>query len=220
MIAKSFLSALIPPIKSTETAEKALIWMADFHLQHLPVIEDGRFLGIISEDDIFEYDKTDAPVSEHSYSNKNSFVNEYEHIYEIVKMAVTHQLTVVPVVDDNEVYLGVITLDTLLAYFAQATSITEPGSILVLEVSERNYSLAEIARLAEYEQTTILSSNVTSHPNSISMEITLKFNTREVGGLVATYERFNYTVKASFQEAGYMEDYQERYDSLMNYLNI
>ena len=57
MIAKSFLSALIPAIKSSETAEKALIWMSDFHIKHLPVIEDGRFLGVISEDDIFEYNR-------------------------------------------------------------------------------------------------------------------------------------------------------------------
>lgn len=220
MIAKSFLSALIPSIKSSETGEKALIWMADFHVQHLPVVEDGRFLGVISEDDIYELSKPEATIAEHNYSNQNSFVNEYEHVYEIVKMAVRYQLTLVPVVDDNEIYLGAITQEALLAYFAQATSINEPGSILVLEVSERNYSLAEIARLAEYEQATILSSNVTSHPNSVSMEITLKFNTREVGRLVATYERFNYTVKASFQESDYMEDYQERYDSLMSYLNI
>lgn len=220
MIAKSFLSALIPSIKSSETGEKALIWMADFHVQHLPVVEDGRFLGVISEDDIYELSKPEATIAEHNYSNQNSFVNEYEHVYEIVKMAVRYQLTLVPVVDDNEIYLGAITQEALLSYFAQATSINEPGSILVLEVSERNYSLAEIARLAEYEQATILSSNVTSHPNSVSMEITLKFNTREVGRLVATYERFNYTVKASFQESDYMEDYQERYDSLMSYLNI
>jgi acetoin utilization protein AcuB len=220
MIAKSFLSALIPSIKSSETAEKALMWMADFHVQHLPVVEDGHFLGVISEDDIYELSKPEVTIAEHSYSNKNSFVNEYEHVYEIVKMAVRHQLTLVPVIDDNEVYLGAITQEALLAYFAQATSINEPGSILVLEVSERNYSLAEIARLAEYEQATILSSNVTSQPNSILMEITLKFNTREVGRLVATYERFNYTVKASFQESDYMEDYQDRYDSLMSYLSI
>lgn len=220
MIAKSFLSALIPSIKSSEIAEKALTWMADFHVQHLPVVEDGRFLGVVSEDDIYELSKPEATIAEHSYSNQNTFVNEYEHVYEIVKMAVRHQLTLVPVVDDNAVYLGAITQEALLAYFAQSASITEPGSILVLEVSERNYSLAEIARLAEYEQATILSSNVTSHPNSISMEITLKFNTREVGRLVATYERFNYTVKASFQEADYVEDYQDRYDSLMSYLNV
>lgn len=220
MVAKSFLSALIPPVESSELAEKALMWMADFHIQHLPVIENGRFLGLISEDDIYELSKPETTIAEHNYSNKNVFVHEYEHIYEIVKTAVRHQLTLVPVVDDNKIYLGAITLEALLAYFAESTSINEPGSILVLEVSERNYSLAEIARLAEYEQATILSSNVTSHPNSVSMEITLKFNTRDVGGLVATYERFNYTVKASFQEADYMEDYQERYDSLMNYLSI
>ena len=123
-------------------------------------------------------------------------------------------------IDKNKSFLGVITLETLLAHFAQSTSLTEVGSILVLEIGRRNYSLAEIARLAEYEQATILSSAILSQPDSMNLEVTLKFNTREINGLVATYERFGYNVKASFQESDYLDDLQERYDALMSYLNV
>ena len=54
----------------------------------------------------------------------------------------------------------------------------------------------------------------------MNLEVTLKFNSREVSRLVATYEGFNYRVKASYQESDYMDDLQERYDGLMSYLNV
>jgi predicted transcriptional regulator len=220
MIAKEFISSLVPPIKLSDTGEKALSWMADFHIRHLPVVSEGGYVGVISEDDIFDFSHPELTINEHPISKEHTSVNEYEHIYEIVKTAVQFQLSVIPVIDDNERLLGVITLESLLAHFAQSASLTEPGSILVLEVGRGNYSLAEIARLAEYEQATILSSSILSHPDSMNLEVTLKFNSREVSRLVATYERFNYRVKASYQESDYAEDLQERYDGLMSYLNV
>lgn len=220
MVAKEFMSSLIPPLKLADTGEKALNWMLDFHVRHLPVVNDGLFVGVISEDEILDSNNSDTTIDQYSISKQNIAVDEYEHIYEIIKMVVRFQLSIVPVVDDNQELLGVITLDTLLAHFAESASLTEPGSILVLEVGRRNYSLAEIARLAEYEQATILNTSITSRPNSINLEVTLKFNTREISRLVATYERFNYRVKASYQESDYQEDLKERYDALMSYLNV
>ncbi|MGB1121529.1 MAG: CBS domain-containing protein [Saprospiraceae bacterium] len=214
------MSSLIPPIKMTDTGEKALNWMLDFHVRHLPVVDESRYIGLISEDEVLDYSKAEVAIAKHPIMQQHTSVDEYEHIYEIVKTAVRFQLSIVPVIDDNENLLGVITLEDLLTHFAKSASLAEPGSVLVLEVSRRNYSLAEIARLAEYEQATILSSHILSQANSINLEVTLKFNTREVSRLAATYERFNYSVKASYQESDYMEDLKERYDSLMSYLNV
>ena len=220
MVAKEFMSSLIPPLKLADTGEKALNWMLDFHVRHLPVVDESRYIGLISEDEVLDYSKAEVAIAKHPIMQQHTSVDEYEHIYEIVKTAVRFQLSIVPVIDDNENLLGVITLEDLLTHFAKSASLAEPGSVLVLEVSRRNYSLAEIARLAEYEQATILSSHILSQANSINLEVTLKFNTREVSRLAATYERFNYSVKASYQESDYMEDLKERYDSLMSYLNV
>ncbi|MFK7948534.1 MAG: CBS domain-containing protein [Saprospiraceae bacterium] len=220
MVAKQIMSSLIPPMKMTDTGEKALNWMLDFHVRHLPVVDKGRYVGLISEDEVLDYSNAEVPIAEHPITKQHTSVDEYEHIYEIVKTAVRFQLSIVPVIDENENLLGVITLENLLTHFAKSASLAEPGSVLVLEVNRRNYSLSEIARLAEYEQATILSSNILSQANSINLEVTLKFNTREVSRLVATYERFNYSIKASYQESDYMDDLKERYDSLMSYLNV
>ncbi|MFK7948835.1 MAG: CBS domain-containing protein, partial [Saprospiraceae bacterium] len=122
MVAKQIMSSLIPPMKMTDTGEKALNWMLDFHVRHLPVVDGSRYVGILSEDEILDFDNQDALISEHPISQQPTSVDEYEHIYEIVKMAVRFQLSVIPVVDDNQNLLGVITLDTLLAHFAQFSS--------------------------------------------------------------------------------------------------
>ena len=220
MVAKQIMSSLIPPMKMTDTGEKALNRMLDFHVRHLPVVGEGRYVGLISEDDVLDYSNAEVAIAEHPITKQHTSVDEYEHIYEIVKTAVRFQLSIIPVIDENENLLGVITLEDLLTHFAKSASLAEPGSVLVLEVNRRNYSLSEIARLAEYEQATILSSNILSQADSLNLEVTLKFNTREVSRLVATYERFNYTIKASYQESDYMDDLKERYDSLMSYLNV
>ena len=214
------MSALIPSVKVTDTSEKALNWMVDFHVRQLPVVDETRYVGLISEEELLDCPDTEVIISDYQIKNQLTSVDEYQHIYEIVKIAVRYQLSIIPVVDDNKNLLGVITLEDLLAYFAQSSSLTEPGGVLVLEVNRRNYSLAEIARLAEYEQATILSSSILSPTDSMNLEITLKFNTREVSRLVATYERFNYTVKASYQESDYMDDLKERFDSFMSYMNV
>ena len=220
MIAKQIMSSVIPSVKVTDSGEKALNWMMDFHVRQLPVVDENRYMGLISEDELLDCSDTEIIISNFSIINQHTAVDEYEHIYEIVKTAVRYQLSVVPVIDDNQNLLGVITLEDLLAYFAQSSSLTEPGGVLVLEVNRRNYSLAEIARLAEYEQATILSSNILSPPDSMNLEVTLKFNTREISRLVATYERFEYTVKASYQESDYIDDLKERLDSFMSYMNV
>ena len=86
--------------------------------------------------------------------------------------------------------------------------------------NKRDYSLAEIARLVESENASILSSFISSRPDSSKLEVTLKLNRREIKHIVATFERFEYVVKASFQESDYMDSLMERYDSLMNYLSV
>jgi acetoin utilization protein AcuB len=220
MIAKSLLSTLIPSLSLDDTGEYALSLMTDFHVRHLPIVAEAQLLGIISEGDIFDIDNLHLPFSELLLSLPKFAVNEYEHLYEVVKMLVQHQLSLVPVVDEQGFYLGVITPEALLANFATAMSMTETGSVLVLEANHRHYSLAEIARLAEFEQANILSASITSAPNSATIEVTLKFSTREIARLVATYERFGYVVKASFQESDYTDDLKERYDALMSYLNV
>lgn len=220
MIASQLISHKVPPLKTSDTGRKALHWMNELHVRHLPIVNNEQFLGLISEEDVLNFNDPDEPIGGHSLSLRRPFVVEDEHLYDVIKVAVNQELTVVPVVDLNEVYLGVISLEDLLKFFAQTGSLADPGTILVLEMSKRDYALSEIARLVESEKAMVLSAYVTSRPESPNMEITLKINSQSIKHIVATFERFGYIVKASFQESDYVDGLKERFNALMNYLNV
>lgn len=220
MVARDLISYNVPPLKTTDTGDKALQWMADFYVRHLPIIEEGKFVGLIGEDDVLDLSNPELPIKAHELSLHRPFVQANEHIYEVIKKIIDLQLSVLPVVDLENNYLGIVTHNSLLNYFAQSASLQQPGAILIVEVGSRDYAMSEVARIVESENASILSSLVTSHLNSTKVEITLKINRQNLGGIINTFERYGYDVKASFLENEYSQNLKERYDALMSYLNV
>ncbi len=195
MIARSLISQLVPPLKKSDSGRKALVWMADFQVRHLPVVDQGEFLGLISEEEILNFNNPDLPVGDHPISRADFALLEITHLFDVVKFLVLNSLTIVPIIDSEKNYLGLITQSSLLAHFGKALSLDDPGSILIIEVNKQDYSLAEIARICESEGSKILSSFIEARADSNLIDVTLKLNSREIEKLVATLERFEYTVK-------------------------
>ena len=86
-------------------------------------------------------------------------------------------------------------------------------------MSPHDYSLAEIARLIESENTKILSCFLSSPHGKESLELTLKLSREDLKHVIATLQRFGYEIKSSFYESDFLDDLKDRYDALMKYLN-
>jgi len=52
------------------------------------------------------------------------------------------------------------------------------------------------------------------------MEVTLKVNKQDISAIIATFLRYEYDVKATFNNTDNNDNAKDRYDSLMNYLNL
>ncbi|MEM6963205.1 MAG: CBS domain-containing protein [Bacteroidota bacterium] len=221
MIAGNLLSHNIIPLRTSDTGAEALGIMNDFYVRHLPIVNDKQLLGLISEDDILEHDIEEA-VGSYRLSMTKPYVKDTDHLYDVLKILSEYQLTIVPVIDVENNYKGLISQDDLVRYFANTGSFTEPGSIIVIGMHRRDYSLAEISRIVESEDAAILSTFITSNLQNDRIDVTIKINRQDfkLHRIIASFERFEYEVKASFQEADYFDGLQERYDSLMNYLNV
>jgi len=220
MVAKDLISDLIPPLKSSETGAVALNYMGEFHVSHLPIVEHKKFLGIISEEDILDLNQPDKTLRQSSRSLNKSFVYQHQFIYDVIKAIAQSKLSLIAVIDEKENYHGVITLENIVHYLAQISSIVDPGGVIVLELNVKDYSLAEIARLIESNDAIILSIYVSVQPNSTKMDVTLKINKTDIQSIIATFERFDYRVKAAYQESESYDDIKDHFDSLMNYLKI
>ena len=219
MIAKTLVSNEIIPLRTSDSGNEALSIMNEFGVRHLPIVNDKQLLGLISEDDILNFDVEEA-VGSYRLSTFRPYVKESDHLYEVIKVLSQQKLTLMPVINADEEYVGLISQEDLIHYFAKIGSFTESGSIVVLEINRRDYSLVEIARIVESEGAAILSSFVTSNLDSMRIDVTLKINRPDLGNIIATFNRFEYTIKATFSEEQYNDTIKERYDMLMSYLNI
>ena len=220
MLAKDLITDSIPPLKTSDTGTKALNWMDEFRVSHLPIVNNSQFLGLISEVDIMDLNDADQPLGNHKLSLVRPYVFESQHIYDVIKLIAEQNLTIAPVLDQNEMYLGMISLQDLVANFAKMGAVNNPGGIIILELGLRDFSLTEIARIVGSNDALILSSYITSHQDSTKLELTLKINKTDLTRILQTFERFNYTITASYHQNEFLDDMRDRYDSFMNYLNM
>lgn len=220
MIARNLISSWLLPLKTSDTGQDALNRMDEYKVSHLAIVNNEDFLGLISEQDVINFNNVNGPLGNHKLTLNNPYVTEHQYIFDALKLAHEFKLSVIPVVDDHERYLGCITLQSLLSRLAETLSVDSPGAYVILEMSENDYSLTEIANIVESNNGRVLSTFLYTQSESTLINVVLKLNTIEIGPILQTFNRFNYSIKASFGDDENEEDLKERYDSLMNYLNI
>jgi len=221
MIAEELINHMIPPLKVTDDAHKAIVWMEEFRCNHLPVVNERKLMGFISEEIIMESNEIDKYVSGFELAGKDCAVGMDSHFYDIIKVADDHKIQMVAVLNSDSQYEGVITVQDIMAFFAQTASIQMQGGILVLSMNLIDYSLAEIARYVEENNAKILSSTLIEDPmDKGKIKLTLKINRPDLNRIVATLERFNYRVIGRYQEENKQVGEKDRIDLLLKYLDI
>lgn len=219
MLSAEIINDLIPPLKTSDSGDRALSLMEDFKISHLPVVQNQEYCGIISEDEVIEMDDTSESIEKISLKLLKPYVYHWQHIYDVMKLMSDLKLSVVPVLDDHDHYLGLVPITSMIDYFSRLTSLESAGAVIVVEVDTRNYMMSEIARIVESNDAHILSSYIDSDRDSTKIRVTLKLDKEDVGGIVQTFQRFNYTISSLYKHKDKHDDTKERFDSFMRYLN-
>lgn len=221
MIAEELINHMVPPLKVTDDAHKAIVWMEEFRCNYLPVVEDGQLLGFISEEIIMESNVIEKSVAKFPLVGKGCTVPLDSHFLDVLRVAGEHKLNMVAVINEEGHYAGIITVQDVMASFAQSASVQMPGGILVLSMDLIDYSLAEISRYVEENNAKVISSTLVEDTlDKGKIKLTLKINQLDLSRIVATLERFGYRVIGRYQEAARDDDSKERLDMLMKYLNM
>lgn len=215
------LSEVIPSLRTSDTGQTALNWMDIFKVSHLPIVNDKELLGLIGESDIYDLNMPEEPLGNHQLSLFRPYVLYHQHVFEIMELASRLKLSVIPVLDDAKMYLGVITIPDLLHYFTSFSALTSPGSILVLEVNFNNYSLSQITQIIEGNNARILGVCISTIPDTTQMELTIKLNVTDITSINQAFNRYGYTVIGTYMKHDDEEELMEkRYNLLMKYLSI
>jgi acetoin utilization protein AcuB len=221
MRAEELISGIVPVLHTSDTGEKALQLMEAYRISHLPIVNHKDFLGLISDSDIYDQNSNAEPIGNYKLSLFSPFVYKSQHIYEVIALVSKLKLTVIPVLEKNKEYLGVITISDLAQQFSSLTAVGQPGGIFILSMNITDYSLTEIARLVEGNDAKILSLYIQSEEGSSMIDVTVKVNSTNLAPILQTLERYNYQVKFTFLEDDELVNILEnRYEEFMKYLSM
>jgi len=210
----------VPPILPEESMEKALSWLDEFKVKHLPVVKDGKYLGLISDEMILDHNTLSDDISQLSLMGRQYAVKRTAHMYKVIHLMSSHLLTLVPVVDDQYDFFGSISSNHLMKMIALHTGFNQSGAVIVLQINDFDYQMSQIAQIVESNNAKILGFYTESLLDSNQLRVTIKLNQSKLGPVLQTFSRYDYQIYEIFTDDETTNEYQDRYDHLMNYLNI
>ena len=219
MLAKDIAILGFPMLRLEDNAAFILKCMEDFEVQHLPVVKDEYFIGLVSKENILDMDAKQTiaqlidPLVRFGIAGSAHFLTAL-HLFS------KHQLTLLPVLNDQQECVGVIPQKNLNDQLAQFLGLDQPGAVIVLSISPLQYSLAEMSRLVETNNAQIVQLNSFFDETNGSMVITIKLNREEASSIIATFQRYDYQVLHYFGNSPLNNDIEDHYHHLMNYLDV
>jgi CBS domain-containing protein len=219
MLASQLINTHYPSVALTDKVSFVLHLMEEYEVQHLPVVSEKKFAGLISKDDLLNTDENNL-LESLGYQLIKGAVKAEDHFLNAAKLSSEFHLSLIPVTNEQNELTGIITAADLLFNLSKFVGGNEPGGIIVLEVERTNYSFGEINRLVETNDAHITQLNTETDTVAGRILITLKVNKIEVSDIVATFQRYDYSIRFYFGEEQYVNELKENYHHLIAYLNI
>lgn len=220
MLTANLINNNIPRLQPQDSVSKALQLISDFKVTHLPVVSENKFLGLISEEDLLDAEEQKTTIEFLQQHFTQAAVYDTAHFLIAVNCSIQFDTNVVPVINQENDFTGVITTTDLLKTLGNFSGANEIGGIIVLEIERSQFSISEISRIVESNDCTILHLNTTVHPESGILTITLHINKREIATVVSTFERYDYHVNFQFGIENFENEIDNNYRHFMHYLDI
>jgi acetoin utilization protein AcuB len=219
MLTASIAQKGLPLLHLEDKVSFALQCMEDYDVQHLVVVKDDYFLGILAKSDLLDTNESNT-LTVLSDSFLKIGVSANAHFLSALDLFTKHQLSLLPVLNEQQECIGVITNEQLNDVLAHFLEVAKPGAILVLSVSPYQYSLSEMSRIVESNNAQILQLNTHFDEANGNLVVTLKLNKDEAGAIIATFERYDYQILHYFGITPLNNDIENHYHNLMNYLDV
>ncbi len=208
----------IPVFKVEDSLKAVVKFFKNTTFSHVAVKEKGRFLGVLSEDDL-ENLKVDEKIEGYRYSLDNFFTRKDANWLDVLEGFARNEANLLPVLGENEEVLGYYDLTDVVGVFIDTPFFTEPGNILVVAKGTKDYSFSEVAQIVESNNAKYIGGFITEMMNDV-VQITIKISTENFSDVVQTFRRYNYNIIFGNSDDKFLEDLKERSDYLDKYLNV
>jgi len=215
---KDYINSDFKAINSTDTVVEVQDFFHELTFSHFPVLDDGVYMGCIALDDVDTFD-ADKKISDYRYTLEPFFVRNSMMWLDVLEVFAKNHSNVVPVLDENNLYVGYYELDDIIKFFHETPFLKEPGGIIVVQKPIVDYSMSQIAQIVESNNGRLLGLFV-SEATSDLVQITIKISLGAMNDIIQTFRRYNYEIISEHQEDAYITNLKERSDYLDKYLNM
>jgi Mg/Co/Ni transporter MgtE len=205
-------------LDSQETILAAQDFFIDSSFSHFPVLEEGVYIGSIVANDIETFD-TDKKVGDYKYTLGPFFVRPNMIWLDVLEVFGKNQTDIVPVLNENNLYLGYYELADIMRFLNETPFIKEAGGVIIVKKALIDYSMSQITQIVESNNGKLLGIFVSDSDND-TIEITIKVTLGVVNDIIQTFRRYNYEIVSEHNEDNYINTLKERSDYLNKYLNI
>ena len=220
MLTNELINHAIPQLQLQDSISRALQLIQEYRLTHLPVVSGNRFLGMIAEDDLFDAVQENGNIGVLQDNFIAVAVREEEHFLTTLKCCNLFETNIVPVINQQNELMGVITASDLLKALGDYSGSNDIGGVIVLEMDRYRFSISEISRIVESNDATILHLNTTFNSENSLITVTLQLNKKEIATIVSALERYEYTIVHYFGDEKFENEIHSNYRHLMSYLDI
>ncbi|MGK0407485.1 MAG: putative transcriptional regulator [Roseivirga sp.] len=202
----------------TERVADLLSNMGELKISHMPIIHEGQYLGLISEEDLLDVENTDDNLEKHLKVLKPYSIRAEDHLYAAIKTMAEGNLSCLPVLNEEKKYIGYLSPQELIFDLGRQLSYNELGSVIVLRIAIHDYYISKISQIIESEGALILGLQLNKDGNDFIL-VSLKINQQDLSRILKSFERFEYDVVEVYHQTLF-EDDSDPFEALVKYLNI
>lgn len=221
LINRTILKTDFTPLSGSEEAATVKSRMEDEQVRSLPVVDETtqKLIGQLNYEQIDEVDR-ERLVSDLELDEVVK-IYEGQHIFEAARLMLQYELRLLPVVDEEWTFIGILSKQKVLESLSRMLNLEEFGSVITVELDPIDFSISEIVQLIETEGAKILGVTV-EMPDSDKkkFEVSFKLNVKDVSRVASALRRYDYSVLTQSGSTVFGDDLKDRADELLKYIDM
>lgn len=222
MLAKQLLDTDFTPLHSKDAAYAAMAKMDAWQTTNIPVVEPAtaKILGQVTLRLISDLEDESTPLSKLTLEDP-VFTFEHQHVFEVARQMLYHEIRLLPVVDEAEQFIGIVHKKDVLEALSGMLNVSTVGSVITVEMNSVDFTLTELVHLIEQEEAKILGLTVERDTgNQPNLKISIKLNLQDTSAVISSLQRHGYRTTTENKHDLLQIDMSTRADELIRYLDL
>ncbi len=219
MLVKDLLNTDVEPIYSDDTVGRAEKLMLQFNTENMPFVDrlTNNLMGVVTNEAVSKL--TEGKLDRIAVLPFHAFPEQ--QLFEAAGVMIRNKIKFLPVIDHENHYLGVLKKRRVFDGLFQMLNITEIGSMITVEIAQRDYMLSDIIRVIELEGAKILGVIIeTPADTEGDIRVSVKMNLTEISAITSSLKRHGFIITAETRDELSEFEFEQRADEFLRFLEI